>query len=261
MTSGAAVARHSRSTATAIADLNGDGNLDIFVANSGMSGPGNNELLLGDGNGNFEEVTTGVAVARRAYWYAVAIADVNIDGNPDIFVVAAWHKTRSGVIDSKNELLLGDGLGNFTAVTSGAAASSCTQAGERGCRNSRGVAIADVNGDGNPDIFVANDGRGVDNGHNELLLGDGSGNFTAVTSGAAVARTDRSQSAAIADVNGDGHPDIFVVNNGHNELLLGDGSGNFTAVTSGAAVARSDSSNSAAIADVNGDGHPDIFVA
>eukprot|EP01048_Picozoa_sp_COSAG05_P024799 COSAG05_NODE_6006_length_1041_cov_2.270701_2_plen_251_part_01 len=171
--------RRRSSAGAVIADLNQDGLPDIFVPTM----YGNNELLLGDGTGNFVHHTSGAAVNLGPYWSshdyhkwpsAAAIEDINQDGLLDIFVA---NKNNGGT--SPNELLLGAGGGNFTAVTSGAAV-------ERNDSNSHGAAIADFNQDGLLDIFVANQGN------NELLLGDGTGNFTAVTSGAAVEQKHKS---------------------------------------------------------------------
>eukprot|EP01049_Picozoa_sp_SAG25_P004265 SAG25_NODE_265_length_10686_cov_15.394163_3_plen_1904_part_00 len=233
VTSGAAVTRKRKSHGAVIADINMDGLPDIFVANNG-----HNELLLGDGKGNFTAVQSGAAVARKDRSQGAVIADINMDGLPDIFVANDLQR---------NELLLGDGKGGFTTVQSGAAVARKDR--------SQGAVIADINMDGLPDIFVANDLQ-----RNELLLGDGKGGFTAVQSGKAVVRKDRSRGAVIADINMDGLPDIFVANAGHNELLLGDGKGEFTRVKSGKAVERKDMSRRAAIGDLNGDGLPDIFV-
>ena len=82
------------------------------------------------------------------------------------------------------------------------------------------VAIADINGDGKPDLAVANYGGDV-----SVLLGNGKGGFTAVN----YAAGSHPHSVAIADFNGDGNPDLVVTNEGDDNIsvLLGKGNGTF----------------------------------
>jgi hypothetical protein len=121
--------------------------------------------------------------------------------------------------------------------------------------NPTSVVIADVNGDGKPDIVVANEcADSCDfGGAVGVLLGNGDGTFqTAVTY---LTGVDES-SVAVADVNGDGHPDLVVANANGVDVLLGNGDGTFQT-----AVAYRSGGSSVAVADVNGDGHPDLVVA
>ena len=86
------------------------------------------------------------------------------------------------------------------------------------------MAVGDVNGDGKPDIVVAND----DSNTVSVLLGNGNGTFQAQQTFAT--GTDPS-SVAVGDVNGDGKPDLVVANDGSNtvSVLLGNGNGTFQA--------------------------------
>jgi hypothetical protein len=115
------------------------------------------------------------------------------------------------------------------------------------------VAVADVNGDGRPDLVVAN----KYSGSVSVLLGNGNGtfqaaqNFSVGTGPVAV---------AVADVNGDGHPDLITANYFSNSVsvLLGNGDGTFgSAVTFGVGT----NPYALAVADVNGDGVPDVVTA
>jgi hypothetical protein len=111
---------------------------------------------------------------------------------------------------------------------------------ESGGSQAVSVAVADVNGDGRPDVVVANNcaSSGCNNGVVSVLLGNGDGTFqTAVTYGSGGSYA---ISVSLADVNGDGRPDIVVANtnncagcnNGSVSVLLGNGDGTFqTAVT------------------------------
>ena len=111
----------------------------------------------------------------------------------------------------------------------------------------RSVTVADVNGDGNPDLLVAT-GTSV-----AVLLGDGTGEFSAAGNAPATAGT-------LADVNGDGVLDAIVTTAGTNTVavLLGTGNGGFGPATDYAVGADP---QAVTVADVNGDGRPDIIVA
>jgi hypothetical protein len=91
----------------------------------------------------------------------------------------------------------------------------------------RAAAVGDFNGDGRPDIVVAN----YDSDNTTLLLGSGNGGFIAAP-GSPFAVGDGPGSVAIADVNGDGHADVATANGASDDVsvLLGDGRGGFLAV-------------------------------
>jgi hypothetical protein len=251
----------------AVVDVDGDGKPDIVVANQCASiapnllcsGDGSVGVLLGNGDGTFQTAVTYDSGGDFAF--SVVVADVNGDGKPDIVVANQGCAENAGCQNGVVGVLLGNGDGTFqTAVLY-----------SPGGYQPYSVAVADVNGDGKPDLLVANQCVSISNCNNGLvgmLLGNGDGTFqTAVTydSGG-----EYSTSVAVADVNGDGKPDIVVTNrcastvnnecsaNGSVGVLLGTGGGNFqTAVTynSGGAAAVS-----VAVDDVDGDGKPDIVL-
>jgi len=131
------------------------------------------------------------------------------------------------------------------------------------------VAVADVSGDGKPDLVVANEcmsSSNCTNGSVSVLLGNGDGTFqTGVTYNTGGFHAD---SVAVGDVNGDGKPDLVVTNecasnscgtNGSVSVLLGNGDGTFQSAVSynsGGSLA-----NYVAMADVSGDGKLDLVVA
>ncbi len=137
------------------------------------------------------------------------------------------------------------------------------------------VAIADMNGDGKPDLVVANNfncpsGNCETNGTVSVLLGNGDGTFQSAinyNSGGWDA-----VSVAVADVDGDGKPDVIVANecplnscpdgNGVVAILLGNGDGTLKlAVPYGLGAASFLQPDTVTVADINGDGKLDLIVA
>eukprot|EP01043_Picozoa_sp_COSAG02_P012721 COSAG02_NODE_495_length_21151_cov_31.954256_22_plen_209_part_01 len=125
---------------------------------------------------------------------------------------------------------------------------------------SRGGFLIDATGDGTADdVFVANVNQA-----NEVLLHDGAGGYSRLTSGPLVERTDNSRGGFLFDATGDGTADdVFVVNyNQANEVLLHDGAGGYSRLTSGPLVERTDNSQGGFLIDATGDGTADdVFVA
>ena len=218
----------------AVGDFNGDGKPDLAVANAGSNDV---TVLLGNGSGGFT-VASGSPFAVGYYPLSVAVGDFNGDGKPDLAVV---NRVSDNVT-----VLLGDGSGGFTAVSSGALFPGFYPLS---------VAVGDFNGDGKPDLAVAQfEGDTV-----TVLLGNGSGGFT-LASGSTFAGANFT-SVAVGDFNGDGKPDLAVANwDDYVTVLLGNGSGGFTAA-SGSPFAAGSRSSSVAVGDFNGDGKPDLAVA
>src|SRR5271156_125077 len=242
----------------AVADLNGDGKPDIVVTNyyelSGGGTPGPIGVLLGNGDGTFRAVVTYESGGGPNY--AVVVADVNGDGKPDIIVSScAAIPIDCGSANGVVSVLLGNGDGTFKGQVSYSS----------GARKASGLAVADVNGDGIPDVIVTNwYGKSGSDGTVSVLLGKGDGTFESAVNYDSGGK--QANSVAVTDVNGDGIPDLVVVNylcdsceGGTVGVLLGSGNGMFQPV----ATYPTGGSNSSgvAVADVNGDGHPDLIVA
>ena len=139
---------------------------------------------------------------------SIAIADVNHDGKPDIIVANTTDETIS--------VLLGDGKGHFTA-----APGSPFPCG----KSPNDIAVADMNGDGNPDLVIANTGTP----YLTVLLGDGKGGFKpSPHSPFATTSYPHVHGVAVADFMGDGKLAVVTDSWGHNQILLipGDGNGN-----------------------------------
>ena len=220
----------------AVGDFNGDGKPDLAVANESSN---NVTVLLGNGSGGFT-AASGSPFAAGANPYSVAVGDFNGDGKPDL-AVANYSSNNVTV-------LLGNGSGGFTAASGSPFAVGLLPVS---------VAVGDFNGDGKPDLAVANDA----DGNVTVLLGNGSGGFTAA-SGSPFAAGANPFSVAVGDFNGDGKPDLAFANYSSNNVtvLLGNGSGGFTPA-SGSPFAVGTGPASVAVGDFNGDGKPDLAVA
>ncbi len=181
--------------AVAVGDMNGDGKPDILVG-SGYSVCGPKEchaagqvgVLLGNGDGTFQAATE--YPSGEEYPDSLVVADFRGDGKLDV--------AAASMFSSNADVLLGNGDGTLQpVVTYGSGGGSD---GWRG-----GLAVADVNRDGKPDLVV------VDSGSGEIgvLLGNGDGTFqTAQTYGSGC----EPWSVAVADVNNDRGPDLLVAN-------------------------------------------------
>lgn len=240
----------------AVADVNGDGKLDVLVVNTSGTTDGTVGVLLGNGDGTFQSAPTYSSGGQDAG--SVAVADVNGDGKLDLLVANECGSSDCTGANGTVAVLLGNGNGTFQkAVTYGS-----------GGIEPYSVAVADVNGDGKPDLVVANvygtNSFGT-SGAVSVLLGNGDGTFQAAVSydwGAI-----NTVFVAVADVNGDGKLDLLVADEcgtnsscstGAVSVLLGNGDGTFqTAVNYGSGGQYA---FSVTVADVNGDGKPDLLV-
>ena len=130
----------------AVADVNGDGIPDLLVANylSNNNSDGSVGVLLGNGDGTFQPAITYATGGVGAV--SVAVADVNRDGKPDLIVANACDNDCSGSGERGVGVLLGNGDGSFRAALTYPSGGSFIQS----------VSVADVDGDGIPDLLVLN---------------------------------------------------------------------------------------------------------
>ena len=215
----------------AIGDLNGDGKLDVAVANYG---PRTVSVLMGRGNGSFEPK---VDYPVGGDPWQVAIGDLNGDGKPDLAVANSYDDTAS--------VLLNKGNGTFEPKVDYQTGSAPIS-----------VAIADLNGDGKPDLATTNTfGNTV-----SVLLGRGDGTFE----GKLDSQTGGGPyDLAIGDVNGDGKLDLATANYDEDggdtaSVLLNRGDGSFALKVDYKAVSAP---TAVALTDLNGDGRLDLVVA
>lgn len=192
----------------AAADLNGDGLIDVVAADFDSHG-NNGQVTVFFQNpaspGTFQPPVTFPAGAQPQ---AVRVADVNGDGLPDL-VVANRGPGGDGTGAPGVSVLLQDAAhpGSFLAPV--------TYSTPWGAID---VAVGDLNGDGKPDLVVASLGPGP-TGAVSVLLQNGSSPGTFGTANA-YAGFGQPLSVAIADLNGDGHPDIAVADANNATVML-----------------------------------------
>ncbi len=261
------------SIAVAAGDFNNDGNVDLFVA-----GVNENHLYRNLGNGKFQDVTKEAGIASGRWAAAAGWFDFDNDGLLDLFVVnyvqipleAApvckdpGQKLRvychpRNFRPQANTLYRNRGDGTFEDVTAKSGIDAHAGKG-------MGLAIADYDSDGFPDVFVTNDTMA-----NFLFRNRGDGSFEEVAFRAGVAlNTDGKPVSAMGvdfrDLNNDGLPDlVFTALTGETfPLFLNKGKGQFQDATyisrMGPLTARLAGWGIAAV-DFNNDGFKDIFTA
>lgn len=296
-------------TGATMVDINQDGYLDIYVSVSG-SGPGRssgaeraNLLFVNNGNGTFTEAAARYGIADTSFTTHAVFLDYDRDGCLDLFLLNNSPTDFSrGVEDnpagvrgetpgSYNELYRnecsGGRAGNFTNVSRAAGILRDVGFG-------LGVAVADLNGDGWPDIYVSNDGTPND----VLYVNQRNGTFTDKAGKWLKHASVAGMGVDIADFNNDGHPDILQVDmmpdaldrrkrmSGYttygriqgmrsrgfrddytaNSLQLSNGVSTdgdivFSEIARLAGVAYTDWSWAALFADFDNDGHKDIFIS
>ena len=239
----------------AAADIDGDGDLDIVIANEHRP----NILLQNNGRGCFLDISARLPRRSRDS-EDLAIHDFDGDGDLDIIVV-----TEDDRVDEYYEQ---QGDGSFVgdeqripvrAVTNGIAT------GERlpaVVDVSQDAELGDVDGDGDLDLVFGNE-RG-----SRLLYNDGSGRFQDAPADALPARAagEETRDIDFGDIDGDGKLDLFFGNVRffvddallENRLLLGDGAGRFQDVTAGRLPQHEDSTVDGDFFDIDGDGDLDL---
>ncbi|MEK7401913.1 MAG: VCBS repeat-containing protein, partial [Gemmatimonadota bacterium] len=285
-------------TGVTIADVNGDGRLDVYICRAGPLPPeqrGNalwiNQGIGADGVPTFKDVAESYGVADQGFSTQAAFLDYDRDGDLDLFVlnnsprpVSSFGTRNTRDVRDPNggaKLYRNDGA-RFTDVSSAAGIHSPEIA------FGLGVAVSDVNRDGWPDVYVANDFFERD----YLYINNHDGTFAEALDQQMAVVSYFSMGLDIGDLDNDGWPDVYTtdmlpedeyrlktttsyegwevyltkVRNGfhhqlsRNMLQRNNRDGTFSEVGYGAGVARTDWTWSALIADLDLDGRKDIFV-
>jgi len=242
ITAGDIVSEKRASTGSCWADYDNDGDLDVFVANRDGQ---NNSFFDNDGEGNFAKLVDIELVSDGGDSRACGWADVDGDADLDLYV---------GNAHEANFFYSNNGDATFTRVMDGdfVNASSYTY----------GLSWADIDNDGDIDLFVAN----VQDA-NVLYLNNGVGEFEKVAKRPFVTDKGASKGNTWGDVDNDGDVDLFVANGTPDIsdvtsfLYLNDGRGNFIRAAAGVLTDDNHISAGTALADYNLDGRLDIFVA
>jgi hypothetical protein len=292
------VGKGAWATGVTMADVNGDGLLDIYICYAGNDPARRaNELYVNQGVDSsgvpfFKEMAQQYGLDEKGYSTQAAFFDYDRDGNLDMFLINNSPRpvTTFGlrnIRDVRNplgghKLFHNDGNGHFTDVSE--------KAGIYGSEIAfgLGLVVSDVNGDGWPDIYVSNDFFERD----YLYINNHDGTFTEKLTSEMPYLSYFSMGLDIADVDNDGWPDIYTtdmlpedeyrlrttssfeswaaydakaVNGFHRQLMRNmlqrnNGNGTFSDIGQLAGVARTDWSWSALIADLDLDGNKDIYI-
>jgi hypothetical protein len=183
--------------AAAWSDFDRDGRTDLYVVNGGVTAEERSNSLFQNLLETFADVAATAGVSDPRDGKAAVWADFNADGYPDLYVV------NSGL--EGNALYLNNQNGTFRDETA--------EAGLQGPPEGQNAAVADIDNDGDLDVFVSAKGR------NALFINRGDCTFADAATVAGITDVADSRGAAWLDVNGDGFLDIYVANSGARDVL------------------------------------------
>ena len=261
----------------AVADYDRDGRPDLLVTNFGA-----NILYRNLGDGRFADVAEKAGIQAPGWNTGAAFLDADRDGNPDLYIAGYIQNDIQQVLEARPTLnwkgmdkvavgpfgLTGAGDHFFHNEGDGTFTEATAEAGlnDRGMAYGFAVRALDYDGDGDTDLYVANDSD-----PNYLYRNDGTGRFqeVGVWSGAALDAGGSAQAGmgvAVGDVDNDGKPDIYVTNFAEDlsTLYLNLGGGFFRDATVEAGLGEAtfmDLSWGTAFVDLDNDGDQDLVIA
>ncbi len=229
-----------RSTAAAFADVDLDGNVDLYVTSEN----GSNKFFQNDGTGHFTDITASSGLETISGGSCATFSDINGDGYPDLCVTYWYSRNKIYLNESKK------GTIKFRDIT------DQTDLVKTPPVKSNGATFADINNDGFPDLFIANK-----NDENKIYLNDGNGIFKDVSANYLERNIYLSNGAVFADFDLDGYQDLYLSNVGSNVLYKNVSGLFFKDVTSVFGAEMNGYSTGSAAGDLDEDGNPDIYVA
>ncbi len=279
-------------TGVTMADVNGDGKIDIYVSGVDyLTVHGRNVLYINNGDGTFTDRTREYGLEHAGFSTQALFFDYDGDGDLDMYLLDhSTHSQRTtdaqaqrGATSSRtgDHLLRNDG-NHFTDATAAAGLHDGVDG------YGLGVVASDFNGDGCPDLYIANDFQGND----YLYINNCNGTFTESITKATGHTSMFSMGVDAADFNNDGRPDIISLDMlperedilkssataegfdlynmrlsagyqpqfARNALQLNRGKGKFSEIGYLAGVAATDWSWSPLFADLDNDGRKDLFI-
>jgi len=234
----------------AFGDVDGDGDLDVYVPAAG--GVQLDAFFIRQADGTFaDEASTRLPAALSSDAGAARLGDVDNDGDLDLLVATGYIGDNA----DPGHLYLNDGAGRF------AEAVGAVPTAKNGV-NPDDIDLADVDGDFDLDVYI-----NLHNGDNLLWINDGGGVFTDGSAGLPPLSADAQYhyGPAFCDVDGDGDRDLFIDNtaDGYTEqLLINDGAGTFTDETAERITGNTQGGddNIVACLDYDGDGDFDFSI-
>jgi signal transduction histidine kinase len=230
----------NRSNAASFADVDLDGDPDLFVTSENAS----NRLFLNDGTGHFSDITGQAGLTTQGGGMCSAVSDFNQDGLPDL-CVSFWNAGSRLYVNKTS-----NGKIRFSDVTATSPLAQTKSA------KSNAVAFTDVNNDGWPDLFIA--GR---NSANKLYMNTTGGAFIDCSSEYLPDSVMLTNGAVFADMNLDGYPDLFLANVGGNVFYENQGGKYFQDATLEYGLDAAGYSTGCAVSDIDNDGDPDLYVS
>lgn len=286
-------------TGVTMADVNGDGFLDIYVSTISQKYDlkGHNELYINNGNLTFTESSAKYGLNTSCLSTQAAFFDYDHDGDLDCYILNQSHHPHANIVDTSlrrnYDSLSGDRLYRNDIATTGKFTDVSAQAGiyQSNLGYGLGLAVADINNDGWDDIYIGNDFHEND----YYYINNGNGTFTESGAKHFLHYSRFSMGNDVNDFNNDGQPDVITVDMlppdekvlktygsdenpdiykvkidlrgyqkqySRNCLQRNNGNGdNFSDIALQSGVAATDWSWSPLFADFDNDGNKDLFIS